>query len=363
MKKNRIIGLTVGIAVSLFCLTACHSNHSKKTKPQVKAIPVQVVTAKEEKVNIHYKSVGSLVSRKTPTIKAQARGNVEQLLVHEGEVVKFGQTLAKLSREDQEITFSEAEAKVISAKATLQERKMAMNKKGILAKKGIVSKLDYAQATAEYKVAQTQLKVAQKNLLNSEYQLARTTIISPISGYVAKILVSEGEFVTPGTPLFKLVNHQKLHARLPFSEEKASQFKVGQSVHLESVSSPGKFIKAKVTAITPAIDPINRAMFVIVEFPNQHGWRAGSSVHGRVYIDQKIKAIVIPREAVVLKGNGLSVFVIKNNKAYERPVEIGYETARNVMVFKGLKPGDNVVTLGVHYLSDKSPVKIVNAKG
>jgi membrane fusion protein, multidrug efflux system len=325
------------------------------------AIPVTVITAKKEDVDIKYQSVGTLSSRKEPIVRSQVAGHVRKILVHEGQAVEQGQTLVVLSKERETIALNQAEAKYLQSKAVFEERKQSLHRKTLLSKRGIVSKSAFDEAVANLKVARANLDVANYTLYNAQYRLAQTDVLSPIQGFVQKIDVSLGDVISPGGQLVKLVNHDKLKAHLPFSENKVSKLKQGQRVLLTSPMNPKEKVSAVVSSISPAINPSNRSIDVVVDIENQHGWRVGSSVHAHVFASNVLKAITVPEQSVVLRPQGMVVFVVEKNRAKARPVTVGYQGDGNIAITSGLKVGDVVVVDGSHYLGDNSLVKIQEA--
>ena len=339
-------------------LTSCSKD--KKATASDQTTPVKVMQVKYQKISIRYKSTGSISSVTNPVLKAQVPGKVLSVNVNVGDKIKTNQILAVLSNSRQKLAYKSAEAQLNSAKAELKQAKLLANSKNILAKKGIVSKLDASHATASAAMSEAKVIEAEQGLESAQHELNLTLVRSSISGSVEAKYISQGTFVTAGQSLFRIINHSLLQATLPFSQESAGKFYVGQKVHLLSPATPGKEYIGEISSITPSINPNNRALNVIVEFQNSDLWHAGASIEGYVYLKNKQRVMVIPTESVTLRGNNNYIFTITNNKAKQILVQILEERDGYVAVQGKIKQDAQVVTLGAQYLANNSSVTISN---
>lgn len=343
-----------------FLLASCKSDKTQST-PSVSThvVPVSVAKVKSEKVTVVYHSVGTVKSRLEPVIKTRLNARVQSVLVKEGDYVTEGQPLVYLSQEKHRLQLQKAKASLSSADAALVEKKSAMDRYGKLVEKGIISRLQYSEIIAQYKAALSHQEEASLAYQDAKLDLSRTTVASPIAGYVQEIKASVGEYVTVGSPLMKLINHQNLVAVLPFSQNKASHLKPGLGIALNSPVAPDQEVQEVITHIQPAINSANRAQMVLVNFQNPGNWKIGASVDANVYADVKENALLVPISAVVATAPGsYGVFVIKDNKAILKTVQLGYQLGEDVVVTSGVAKDDEVAVHGVHYLSNGSDVKI-----
>ena len=352
--------ITCIIAIALTCafMISCSKNKSKAAAAAQQTTPVAVITAKLQNLQIKYQSSGSLTPVTNPTLKSEVSGRVTQVRTFDGAAVKTNQILATLDHKKQQIAYLQAKAQLISARATVKEKELEARSKYILMQKGVTSKISYAQSAATLEVAEARLKVDEQNLLQAENELSSTIIRSPISGHVETVYASQGESVTPGTPLFKLINRSLLQARLPFSEKRASDFKIGQKVHLLSPATPGKEYVGQITAITPSINPLNRSLDVIVTFNSDGLWHSGASIQGNVFLEQQVSSIVVPVESIVLQSNQSFVFTVVNGQAVPHVVQVVEQSGGNAAISSDIVAGDIIVTHGAQYLSQGSPVTI-----
>lgn len=358
MKKKWFVSALV-VSMSALLLAGCKKKEDEQ--PVDTAIPVTVAPVVWKNIDVKFSSVGSITSQDTPLLRAQTTGRVENIVVKIGDQVHEGQLLMTLSQDDQVIGFEQAKANYAQAQARDQEAALVAERKGILAKRGIVSQMEFDEAVTAEKVAHSSLDVAKYQLQAAKLQLEKTQITSPINGYVQSKTVSIGDKVNPGTALIQLTDPTKLRATLPFAEEKALYFALGQKVNLTSLANPNQSLQAAVTNIAPNIDPKNRAINVIVDFDNTQNWKPGASIRGYVIALANYKALIVPETSVVNSDNGPAVFVVKKNKAIETSIQSGYNQDGNAVVLKGLKAGQLVVVDGVQYLNNDALVKITNS--
>jgi membrane fusion protein (multidrug efflux system) len=337
-------------------LTSCSKKAKKKAASQKTS--VSVITAKSQKLQVKYKSSGSLVPITRPSIKATTNGRITQVNAYDGQAVRAKQILATMDNSKQRIAYLQALAKVKSARARLTEKQLEAKSTTLLLKKHVVSKLKAAQVEASAQVAKAEVNEANQNLLQAENLLQDTIIRSPINGHVQKVLISEGDYVTQGATMFQLIDHSLLQARLSFSQTKANDLKVGQRVHLLSPATPGKEYVGQITAVTPSINPDNRTVDVIVTFNSDNLWKSGASINGSVYLEKSNSVYIVPVESLVLRGDGTLLFTVKDGKAIRHDATIVEEQQGYAAVTANIKDGDKIVTHGAHYLSPGAAVSI-----
>ncbi|KTC65061.1 Membrane-fusion protein (plasmid) [Legionella adelaidensis] len=357
IKKKIIIILISAPVLFIGC-----GKTEKKTRRNSDAIPVTTVTAKLSSVNVQYKSTGNLAPREAPVITTRIDGQITEIPIHEGEEVKKGQLLLKIEEEHMALSLKQAQARLLQAQALVNETQKSKARADKLIGKGYVSQESYDEAQAKYESAQANLAVANADLLNAQFLANQTSIISPINGQVGKLLVSVGEYVPAGTKLMNVVNHDQLRAELPFSEQKTDLLAKGQKVTLTSPTDPNEVLTSTVTSITPDINPENRAVNALIVFNNKYNWKPGSSIRGVVYA-KTFRAFLVPEESIIDNDGQTMVYVVKNNKAIAQNVEVSYQIDGSAAITKGLAPNDQIVTMGMNYLSNGTPVTIKATNG
>lgn len=212
----------------------------------------------------------------------------------------------------------------------------------------------------ELKAAQGQLSAAQGKYQAAEAQFSYSEIRSPISGVVTDRPLYPGEMAAAGTPLLTVMDLSHVIAKAHIPQADAELLKVGDA---GTVSAPGlsQPVPAKVTVVSPALDPNSTTVEVWVEAANpQHEFRPGSSVHISMVAQTIPDALTVPASAVLTEPDGTtSVMVVgSDGRAHQRDVKIGVRQDNEVQVVSGLNPGERVVTVGAYGLPDNTRVQL-----
>jgi RND family efflux transporter MFP subunit len=154
------------------------------------------------------------------------------------------------------------------------------------------------------------------------------------------------------------MDYSKLHMEVNLPEKSMGEIKPGQVVRVTNYTLPKDTIMGSVTQLSPAIDPETRSYkgLILVNNPSLK-LRPGMYVKGEIVVASAANTIVIPKEIIVSKQRGNSVFVVEKGIAYERIVEFGLENPREVQIVSGLKLNEQMVVKGFETLRDRSKVK------
>jgi len=130
--------------------------------------------------------------------------------------------------------------------------------------------------------------------------------------------------------------------------------KITFTVAGDSVKHP-----ATIYALEPAVEAATRTLRMRALAPNGNGkLLPGTFANVILTLDKTANAYVVPTEAIVPVQNGKKVFIAQNGMAKEVMVETGTRTDKDIVILKGLKPGDTVLTTGVLTLKNESKVKV-----
>jgi multidrug efflux pump subunit AcrA (membrane-fusion protein) len=192
---------------------------------------------------------------------------------------------------------------------------------------------------------------------------------SSVSYTVAERMVTEGEMVnlTPPSPVFRLVMDQPLKFKATAPERFIGDLKIGQRTELRVEAYPGEMFYGVVARINPTIDRANRTFQIEVHVPNEDlRLRPGSFAKAAVLTREDPAAPTVPEESLVRFAGVVKVFVIREGRAKEIPVQLGVrlQTTEDgqvrhwVEVLGDLHSGESVVTTGHSQLSADTPVRI-----
>lgn len=218
------------------------------------------------------------------------------------------------------------------------------------------------QATGEAQqrqAAKGQLESSHGQYLGAVAQLQYTRLQSPIDGVIADRAVYPGDIAPAGTPLFIVLDTTKIVVRLHVPQPQAVQLKLGDKATLHIPDLKITF-PAKVTVLSPALDPNSTTVEVWVEADNPQGQlQPGTTVEVSMTVRTIPNAIVIPASAILTNSAGKnSVMLVKSDsRAYSQDIETGVREGSSIQVISGLKPGEIVIATGAYGLPDKTKVK------
>jgi HlyD family secretion protein len=194
-------------------------------------------------------------------------------------------------------------------------------------------------------------------------QFHYSQIRSPITGVVTDRPLYEGQMATAGTPMMTIMNLSHVIGRAYVSPEQASLLHVGDAATIQpGAGAPA--VPAKVTVVSPALDPSSTTVQVWVEAPNPgRQLRPGSTVDVKVVARTAKNALVIPAAAVLTASDGTtSVMVVgKGNHAHQTSVQTGIREDGEVQITSGLRVGQEIVSEGAYGLPDGTKVQISNS--
>jgi len=123
---------------------------------------------------------------------------------------------------------------------------------------------------------------------------------------------------------------------------------------------PDDTLSGKIAQLSPAIDPDTRSFKAIVEINNpEFLMRPGMFAKGEIIVASLDSAIVIPKDIILSKQRGNTVFVINKGLAQERIISFGLENPEEVQIISGLEKNDRLVIKGFETLRNRSKVKVV----
>lgn len=212
--------------------------------------------------------------------------------------------------------------------------------------------------------AKGQLSSAKGKYLAAEAQVSYSEIRSPIAGVVTDRPLFPGETVASGTPLITVMDISSLIAKVHLAQVAAQRLSLGDNAQV-FVPGADEPVEAKVSLISPALDPGSATVEVWLKIDNRAGkYKAGTPVRISITGRTVQEAIKIPLAAVFANQDGSkSVMVVgADGVAHKRGVALGINDGKDVQVISGLKRNDTVITTGAYGLDDGTKVKIGKAE-
>ena len=212
--------------------TSCNRSYEKKSGSKDNTLVVKLVATS---IEVAQSYVADVQAVQFVEVKPKVEGFVEDVLVDEGEHVKKGQVLFKLSSAELYEEVKEAQANYKQVQAELKMAEVEADRVKRLVEKDIISPIRLEQALAEADVARLRVQQAKSRLLRAETNYSYTTITSPFEGYVDRIPFKVGSLVTPSSLLTSLTDVSEMFAYFKINEKEYLEYKRTQ---LSGVEQP-----------------------------------------------------------------------------------------------------------------------------
>jgi len=335
-----LIGILIG-----YRLVANKSKIDAKNKMPEKtgiSIPVTVAMVSEGSTDQELVRTGNLIPYKQAEIMATSAGKVLAVKYELGSYLNKGATIVNVDSKLKELSLQATELNINKLKKDADR----------------YTKLLAGNAATEIQVNDT--KYNYENALNQAEQIKQqindATIKAPISGRVIKKNIEPGEFVNVGTSLGTILDVSRLKVQVMISESDVYKLKEGQHVQVKTDIYPDKKIDGVISYIAPQGDDSHNYPVEIV-IQNSSQLKAGTFVSVSFLQKTSQQALLIPRSSLVESIRNPYVYVMENNVAKQRKIEVGREMGDKIEVLSGLKAGETVITTGQINLSEGATVQ------
>jgi membrane fusion protein (multidrug efflux system) len=303
--------------------------------------------------------VGTLYAKTETIIGAQVEGQVGKTEVDFGAQVTAGQELALIDTDSYEAYARQAAAAVAKAKASALNTEQSLKRVIELQESKISSASDMDAAVAQAEQARAEVKSAEAAEAVARLNLHRSHVVAPFNGAISERIVSMGDFVKIGSPLYKLVEDRELKYIVQAPERYAGQVKVGQLIQLSVDAWPNECFQGTVYLISPSVSTATRSFNLGARISNADGkLKANTFARGDLILERAVPTLIIPLEAVLNFAGVTKVFVIEDGLAKTREIQIGRIKEGRQEVLGGLKEGESVAISGTTKLFENAKVRI-----
>ncbi len=329
-------------------LTSCGhtTGDDGKTASARKAPAVQVAKAKEGDISRTIEFAGTIEPTRLARLASPAEGPVARLAVREGDRTQRGQTVVVIGRDQ------EARAGLEADREALRNAEDEFERIGRLVEQGAV-------AGELLDDARTELERARATVAAGKQRAADHLVTSPWAGIVSSVLVQEGNYVAPHTPLVELFDPESLVIRVGLPESSALSVEVGAEAQVTFDAIPGTVYSVSVERLYPDLDRTLRTRTAELAVPDGLALVPGMFSRVSLVVEQATDSVVLPGSAIVTTpAGGHIVYTVEDSTATAQAVELGIEDGRRVQVVSGLDAGQQVIVGGTAKLRDGSAVTL-----
>jgi membrane fusion protein (multidrug efflux system) len=322
--------------------------------------PENIFVVKAEAIRSGPAISGTLQPEAQANVRAEVGGAVLQTLAEQGERVRQGQLLARIDDAAVRDQVISARSAVTTAQSSVDIAQRQVARADALLKAGAIAERDAELAHNQLTAAQGQLADAHSRLTNAQKQLDKTTVSAPFAGIVSARQVSAGDVVSPGAPLYTIVNPATMRLEASVPADQLADVHLGAPVDFTVNGYPNRRFIGRVTRINPVADPATRQVRIIVSLPNQGGVLVGGLFAAGNVSSEARTAPVVPVSAVDERGVAPFVMRIKGGVVQKAEVQLGIRdaTSETVEIRSGLTPGDTILLGAARGISAGTPVKV-----
>ena len=324
--------------------------------------PAKVIVGdvREADIRTSVTLVGTAKPHKEAVLASQVEGWVEAVFFLAGDRVEKGDRLAQLEDRSLLIQLDGAKASLKEAETRKKQAETDLKRLEALYSSRSVAEKQIDDARYELDARSKHVLALKSEVNQLEDQLAKKRIRAPFSGWIAEKHLEQGEWVAKGGDVAKLLDLSVIHIRAEVPERFLPLLNVGDDAKLTFDALPGRDFKGKIRAVFPSGNTQTRTFPVEMILANEEGViRAGMLCRVSMGIGNARKALLVPKDALVLEGDRRTVFKINDNKAHRVEVEVvGFQDG-SAEIRADIEDGDRVVVFGNESLQDGEPVEIL----
>lgn len=321
---------------------------------------VEVDNPHIEMTNVSAESTGRVEAEYSVDLVARVPGFLIKKYFKEGDFVKKGQLLFQIDPREYQIEVNNSRANMNQYGALLKNSQQELNRANALIKEDLISRSDVDSSLAARNQNRAQYEAARQQLELARVNLSYTSIKSPIAGRIGKVNITEGNYVTPTSG--SLVNVSSVNpVYVTFSLKSddfvkllkgSDRFKDAQvKVQFDNGTTYDKI--GKINFVDNQIDKDSGSVKMRATFDNSKMWLVpGDYMKVTIVAPKQVKFMTIPQACT--KGDAMSgyyVWVVEDNKAVRKDIEVSDTINNNWVVTKGLNLSDVVVTSGIQNIN------------
>lgn len=345
-------------AASMSILTACDKQINEKVDKSI-IHPAKIFTVKNPNAQDFRNFPAEVEANARSRMSFRVSGQIINFPIKAGNEVKKGQLLVSLDPQDFQLRLNDKKARYQLAKSQFKRTKLLLAKK--------------LASQSKYDEAQANLSVALSSLDSAKTELTYTHLIAPFSGSIANVMVKNYEAIQAKQPILTLISRDRIDISIQIPENIISR--INKDTHYQPTvifdSHPEQEFLVSIKEWDTQANPSTLTYKVVfyLTTPKTFNVLPGMSANIRIDLakvtDEHANSFLLPVSSVFspedkpLKNNASYVWLVDDNtmKVSLKMVKIGQITSHGIEIISGIKAGDHVVAVGVHYLTEGMQIK------
>ncbi len=352
MKQHRLL-------LALICVVAASPSVAQSTAaPPAPVVVDRVISAASEESRESI--TGHIQARQELTVMALQAG--ELLTIREpGEYVQRGEVLAAIDQQPLILRRDEQVARLDRSSVSLRNTERRIKRFDALDDREFVSTTELDDLREQRDLLKADIKIAGSQIAQLDDQIKRTEVFAPYDGVVLRRTHHPGEYVTPGTVLGHFVGTNSFELRVQMPLRWLGVLRPGSTLEFFANDAATKG-QATVRTSIPSVGAESQTYELRADFTQTEKtrWPVGQLVHVHVPSEKTAGALMVPRDALVLRREGARVIRIRDDNTAEWvPVTVGRGFGSWIVVSGDLNEGHRIAVRGAERLSAGQSVEIL----
>ncbi|CRX39568.1 efflux RND transporter periplasmic adaptor subunit [Estrella lausannensis] len=356
------------VSILLLPLTlALLTSGCKKQEAAQQARPAMAILAQEEEIIKPLLFPGKTRASRRVNLSFRVDGLMHERTAQVGDSVKKGDTIARLDTEDFETALENILGKKERAEAALRfaENDYSRSERLYQQDRGAISEVLLDQKKETVNELRGQIKSLMAEERAAKNNLDYASLKAPFDGTIVAVYVQNFEYIKAKQPIMRLLGSDAIEMVIDVPEKMIGKIFEISSLKVEFDAYPGKWHPAKISEIGTEASSTTSTFPVTLLIYQPEGYPLLSGMTGTaIWNDEgkdKERKIILPAQAL-FSENGKEEFVFKfkedTKEAIKAPVKKGSMTSRGIVIEEGVKPGEWIITSGVHTLREGQKITI-----
>lgn len=355
---GRRIGL-VGVLSALMALGACSGK--KETPEPIRSVKLISVGASD--LNVQGEYAAEVKARVESRLSFRVGGKILVRQAEAGQRVQAGQVLAEVDVQDYALAAQAAQAQVIGARSQRDLAAADFKRYEALLAQNFISAAELERRSATLKAAQATLDQALAQAQSQSNQAGYAKLLATSSGVITGVEAEPGQVVSAGQPVVRFAQDGPRDAVFAVPEHVVGRLKLGHKM-TATVGNGNQTVQGQVREIGASADPATRTFTVKLGLEKAEALPLGITlnVHAPQLAGSQTNVIKVPTSALRQEGQQTTVWLFDSasSTVSSQVVQVATADGNDVVIASGLKPGQQIVSAGVHVLSPGQKVTVYN---
>ncbi|MDE0485469.1 MAG: efflux RND transporter periplasmic adaptor subunit [Nitrospira sp.] len=354
--------IPLSLILCLLNLPACDEQQAAPPPLAPPPSPVRVAPVLQQEVKRTVTLVGTVEPWKRSVVASEVEGLVQAFTAEEGMKVKRGDLLARLRTRTLRIRLDSAVAIYRESGARYERAKRDLKRVRTLFKRELVTQKDFDDAVAEEAALKERLSQLDAEIRQVRDSLNKSTVVAPFDGWITQEFTEIGQWVEEGGPVVEMVDLLHVQVEVPLPERYVSHIQIHDPVTATFDGLPAFEAQGRVFSLVAQADRTARTFPVKVEIPNPAlAIKSGMVSRVTLRIDRPHQGLVVPKDALVLRGGKAFVFRVNEGTVDQIPVTAVLHVEDLVEIEGPVQAGMDVVVEGNERLFPGQSVRILES--